>query len=141
MLNLYMRLAFPQSTKHCSRLAKNLNKASEQKRRSAGDVTTFLLKRFQWIRGDSMARVVASIKIYPQDVVIGVDVIKEGITKALPSDVQVHQFVEEPIAYGLVALIAHLVLPESEGQLEKVENALKTVEGVGQIEVQMVRRV
>jgi len=40
-----------------------------------------------------------------------------------------------------VALIAHLVLPESEGQLEKVENALKTVEGVGQIEVQMIRRV
>jgi len=88
-----------------------------------------------------MARVVASIKIYPQDVIISVDVIKEGITKALPSDVQVHKFVEEPIAYGLVALIAHLVLPESEGQLEKVENALKTVKGVGQIEVQMVRRV
>ncbi|MCW3987602.1 MAG: elongation factor 1-beta [Candidatus Bathyarchaeota archaeon] len=88
-----------------------------------------------------MARVVASIKVYPQDVIISTDMIKEGITKALPSDVQVHKFVEEPIAYGLVALIAHIVFPESEGELEKVENAIKTVEGVGQIEIQMVRRV
>ena len=88
-----------------------------------------------------MARVVASIKIYPQDVIISTDMIKEGITKALPSDVQVHKFVEEPIAYGLVALIAHIVFSESEGELEKVENAIKTVEGVGQIEIQMVRRV
>lgn len=88
-----------------------------------------------------MARVVASIKVYPQDVIISTDMIKEGITKALPSDVQVHKFVEEPIAYGLVALIAHIVFPESEGELEKVENAIKTVKGVGQIEIQMVRRV
>ncbi|RLI38739.1 elongation factor 1-beta [Candidatus Bathyarchaeota archaeon] len=88
-----------------------------------------------------MARVVASIKVYPQDVIISTDMIKEGITKALPSDAQVHKFVEEPIAYGLVALIAHIVFPESEGELEKVENAIKTVEGVGQIEIQMVRRV
>jgi len=88
-----------------------------------------------------MARVVASIKIYPQDVIISVDEIKKGIMKALPRDVQVHQFVEEPIAYGLVALIVHLILPEEEGQIEKVENALQAVEGVGQIEVQMVRRV
>jgi len=88
-----------------------------------------------------MARVVASIKIYPQDVIISTDVIKDEITKSLPSDVQVHKFVEEPIAFGLVALIAHIVFPESEGELEKVENAIKTVEGVGQIEVQMVRRV
>lgn len=88
-----------------------------------------------------MARVVASIKVYPQDVIISTDMIKEGITKALPSDVQVHKFVEEPIAYGLVALIAHIVFPELEGELEKVENAIKTVEGVGQIEIQMVRRV
>lgn len=88
-----------------------------------------------------MARVVASIKVYPQDVIISTDMIKEGITKALPSDVQVHKFVEEPIAYGLVALIAHIVFSESEGELEKVENAIKTVEGVGQIEIQMVRRV
>jgi translation elongation factor aEF-1 beta len=99
------------------------------------------MNRFHWIRDDSMARVVASIKIYPQDVIISVDEIKKGIMKALPRDVQVHQFVEEPIAYGLVALIVHLILPEAEGQIEKVENALQAVEGVGQIEVQMVRRV
>jgi translation elongation factor aEF-1 beta len=99
------------------------------------------MNRFHWIRDDFMARVVASIKIYPQDVIISVDEIKKGITAALPRDVQVHQFIEEPIAYGLVALIVHIILPEAEGQIEKVEHALQAVEGVGQIEVQMVRRV
>lgn len=88
-----------------------------------------------------MDRVIASIKIYPEDVIIGVNEVKEGVVKALPKDVEVYKFVEEPIAYGLVALIAHIIMPESEGQLDKVEKSLKSVKGVGQIEVQMVRRI
>ncbi len=121
--------------------AKSLNTASEKMRGSAGTLPCLDTSRFHGIRGETMARVVASIKIYPQDVIISVDEIKAGIVKALPKDVEVHQFVEEPIAYGLVALIAHLVMPEAEGQIEQVETALQAVEGVGQIEVQMVRRV
>jgi len=88
-----------------------------------------------------MGRVVASIKIFPEDIIVGVDQIKEEIEKSLPKDVQVYKFVEEPIAFGLVALIAHIILPESEGQLDKVENILREVKGVGQIEVILVRRI
>jgi len=88
-----------------------------------------------------MDRVIASIKIYPEDVIIGVNEIREGIERALPKNVEVYKFIEEPIAYGLVALIAHIIIPELEGQLDKVENSLKNVKGVGQIEVQMVRRI
>jgi len=88
-----------------------------------------------------MDRVIATIKLYPEDVIIGVNEVKEAVVKALPKDVEVYKFVEEPIAYGLVALIAHLILPETEGQIDQVENVLKSVKGVGQIEVQMVRRI
>jgi translation elongation factor aEF-1 beta len=88
-----------------------------------------------------MDRVIATIKLYPEDVIIGVNAVKEAVVKALPKDVEVYKFVEEPIAYGLVALIAHLILPETEGQLDKVENILKGVKGVGQLEVQMIRRI
>ena len=88
-----------------------------------------------------MGRIVASIKIFPEDIIIGVDQIKEEIKSSLPKNVQVYKFVEEPIAFGLVALIAHIIIPESEGQLEKIENILRKVKGVSQIEVILVRRI
>lgn len=88
-----------------------------------------------------MGRVVVSVKIFPEDIIVGVDQIKEEIENSLPEGVQVYKFVEEPIAFGLVALIAHIIVPESEGQLEKVEDTLRRVRGVGQIEVLMVRRI
>ena len=88
-----------------------------------------------------MGRIVTSIKILPEDIIIKLDQIKEDIKKSLPKTCQIHKFVEEPIAFGLVALIAHIIIPESEGQLDKVETILKQVKGVGQIEVLMVRRI
>ena len=88
-----------------------------------------------------MGRVVATIKIFPEDIIIGIDRIKQAIERELPKDVTIHQLVDEPIAFGLVALIAHLVIPEEEGQLETVENILQSIEGVGQTEVLLVRRV
>ena len=88
-----------------------------------------------------MGRVVATIKIFPEDIIIGIDHIKQAIERELPKDVMIHQLVKEPIAFGLVALIAHLVIPEEEGQLETVENILQTIDGVGQTEVLLVRRV
>jgi translation elongation factor aEF-1 beta len=88
-----------------------------------------------------VGRVVATIKLFPEDVIIGVDHIKQEIERELPTDITIHKLVEEPIAFGLVALIAHLVIPEEEGRLETVESILQQIEGVGQIEVQLVRRV
>ena len=88
-----------------------------------------------------MGRVVATIKIFPEDVIIRVDRIKQAIERELPEDVTIYKLVEEPIAFGLVALIAHLVIPEEEGRLDAVEQMLQTIEGVGQTEVLLVRRV
>ena len=88
-----------------------------------------------------MTQVIASIKIFPEDIVIGIDQIKAEIVTSLPTNIQIYRFDEEPIAFGLVALIAHIIIPESEGQLERVENILKKVKGVSQIEVFMVRRI
>ena len=69
------------------------------------------------------------------------DRIKTEPLTVLPEDVTIYKLVEEPIAFGLVALIAHLVIPEEEGRLDAVEQMLQTIEGVGQTEVLLVRRV
>jgi len=53
----------------------------------------------------------------------------------------VQRFDEEPIAFGLVALIAHVVMPENvEGIMDRVEEAIKSVELVSEIQVLKVIR-
>ncbi len=89
-----------------------------------------------------MAKVVASIKIFPEDIVIGPDKLKEAIGKAIPEGTSIYRIDEEPIAFGLVALIAHVIMPEEGGDaLGKVEEALRKVKGVSEVETLLVRRL
>ena len=88
-----------------------------------------------------MGQVVASIRILPSDAEVDLEQVKQAVSRVLPAGVNIHRFEEEPIAFGLKALIAHVVLPEAEeGKMEAVEDAIKQAEGVGEVEVLMVRR-
>lgn len=88
-----------------------------------------------------MARVVVSLKIFPADVGINLEDLKEKIKNALPSYASVYGFEEEPIAFGLVALIAHIILPEDlAGGLDEIENRIKDISDVSDIQAIMVRR-
>ena len=88
-----------------------------------------------------MAKVLASIKIFPSDANIDLNGLKAKIQAALPAGCTVQRFDEEPIAFGLVALIAHVLLPEDvEGKMDQVEEALRSVELVSEIQVQRVVR-
>jgi elongation factor 1-beta len=89
-----------------------------------------------------MAQVLASIKCFPEDVIISPAAIKESIKKGLPSFASLYRVDEEPIAFGLVALIAHVLIPDSGGdELEQVEKTLKGVKGISEVETLLVRRV
>lgn len=89
-----------------------------------------------------MAQVLASIKCFPEDVLISPSTIKDCIKGALPSFASLYRVDEEPIAFGLVALIAHVLIPDSGGdELEKVENTLRGVKGISEVETLLVRRV
>ncbi|HXY83085.1 MAG TPA: elongation factor 1-beta [Candidatus Saccharimonadales bacterium] len=88
-----------------------------------------------------MAKVLASIKIFPTDANIDLSGLKSKIEQSLPSGSSVQKYDEEPIAFGLVALIAHVVLPEDvEGKMDQVEEAIKSVELVSEIQVLRVVR-
>mgnify|MGYP001104886656 CR=1 FL=1 len=87
-----------------------------------------------------MAKVVAQIKIFPTETTVDLGELRKKIENALPPQTSVARFDEEPIAFGLVALIARVVMPEEEGRMEKVEEALKSVENVGEIQVVNVWR-
>jgi len=88
-----------------------------------------------------LGKIVISFKIFPSEATVDLDLLKEKIEKQMPKFASVHGFAEEPIAFGLSALIAHIVLPEDRsGVLDEVENYLLEIREVSQIETLMVRR-
>jgi elongation factor 1-beta len=87
-----------------------------------------------------LARVVAQFKIFPTETTVDLGELRKGIEKALPPETAVTRFEEEPIAFGLVALVARVIMPEEEGRMDKVEEALKSVKDVGEIQVVNVWR-
>jgi len=88
-----------------------------------------------------MAKVVVSVKIFPSDITVDLGLLKQKIERSLPEYASVYRFVEEPIAFGLVALIAHIVVPEEKpGGLDEVEKRLRGIDEISEIETIMVRR-
>lgn len=88
-----------------------------------------------------MARVVVSLKIFPADIDVNLDTLKEKIKASLPSYAAIYSFEEEPIAFGLTALIAHIILPEDRaGGLDEIEKGILSMGDVSDIQTIMVRR-
>lgn len=89
-----------------------------------------------------MAKILATIKIFPKEAGGNLEELKHQVQKALPRDASVHKFDEEPIAFGLVALVAHIIMPEEKaGIVDVVENAIRAISSVSELQVAMVRRV
>jgi elongation factor 1-beta len=89
------------------------------------------------------ARVLAIIKILPEDDKVSLEGLKEHLKAALPTDnkeIYIHKFEVEPIAFGLNALKVYVILPGVyEGGTQKVEDNFAKIKGVSNVEVEMVR--
>ena len=89
-----------------------------------------------------LGRIVASIKVFPTSIDVKLDDLKETIKQVIPKSDSVHSFKEEPIAFGLVALITNIIMPDDvEGEMDKIEETLKKIESVSEIQVLMVRKI
>jgi elongation factor 1-beta len=88
-----------------------------------------------------MGRIVISFKIFPTGLEVDLEKLKKTIEKALPGSTSVYGYQTEPVAFGLNALIAHIIIPEDEsGLLDKVEEELGHIPEISQIQTIMVRR-
>lgn len=88
-----------------------------------------------------MAKMLVSMKIFPEDITINLDQLKQRIEQAMPQDSKVLRFNEEPIAFGLKALMVHILIPEEkQDELEKIETNIRQIQGVSNIETFMMQR-
>ena len=87
-----------------------------------------------------MTRLVARIKVLPTDVDTNLDGLVEKLKSSLPDGMQIKNSAKEPIAFGLNALIVDFLLEDKEGQMDKLESAVRDTEGVSEIEVMNLSR-
>jgi len=85
--------------------------------------------------------VVVTYKVFPTDIINDFGEMKKKLESNLPAGTSVHGYGEEPVAYGLKALLVQVKFPEDQtGLLEEFEKKVESVEGVSQIQTLMVRR-
>ena len=90
----------------------------------------------------SLANVMVSLKIFPSEVLEDMKGFQERIRRTLEGKASVYKFEEEPVAFGLVAVVAHVVMPEDvDGRMDEVESRLKSMEGISEVQVLVSRRV
>ncbi|MGI0024413.1 MAG: elongation factor 1-beta [Nitrososphaera sp.] len=87
-----------------------------------------------------MARLIARIRILPAEAESNLENVVESIKSSMPQGMEMKGHAMEPIAFGLKALVGDFLLDDAEGQMDKLEDSIKNVQGVGEIEVMNISR-
>lgn len=88
-----------------------------------------------------MSKVAAKIKVMPQNPEIDLDGLEDRLTGALPEGAKINGFEREDVAFGLVALLPTVIVPDDAGGTETVEEAFAGVDGVESVSVEGVGRI
>jgi len=89
-----------------------------------------------------VGNVIISYKIFPTDITVNFEDLKKKIEASLPEFATIYGYGEEPIAFGLNALICAIKIPEDKsGVLEELEKRFEQISEISQVQTIMVRRV
>ncbi|MFN4337092.1 MAG: elongation factor 1-beta [Candidatus Nitrosocaldus sp.] len=89
---------------------------------------------------DGMGRLIARVKIMPADVDVNLDTLVEKVKGSMPDGIQVKRYNKEPIAFGISALILDMVMDEDTASTDSLEDRLRSIDGVGEVEVVSMSR-
>jgi elongation factor 1-beta len=92
------------------------------------------------LRVHNMSRLVARVKMLPAEAGSDVESIVTTLRQNPPNGIVVKQSAKEPIAFGLNAIVADFLLDDAEGEMDRLEDSLKGIPGVGEVEVVFVSR-
>ena len=88
-----------------------------------------------------MGEVAAKIRVMPSGMDVDLNKLKEDLTKVVPKGARIHGFSEEPVAFGLKALMVVVKVGDIEGGTEKVEEEFSKVNGVESVSVEELGRM
>ena len=88
-----------------------------------------------------MGEVLTTMKIMPDSPEVDLEGIKETIKNSMPEGAEINEITEEPIAFGLVAIVLSFITDDGEGGSEPVEEMVSAIEGVASIEITGVGRL
>ncbi len=84
-----------------------------------------------------MGEVLAVIKLYPSSPE-EVERVRTSLSRLDLSPARIEEVREEPLAFGMKVIVIGVRMPDEGGVLEKVEEALKNIEGVDVVETERV---
>ena len=88
-----------------------------------------------------MAKILLVVKILPTGTEVNLDELVNAIRNNLKDGIELIKFEKEPLAFGLEFIKAQFTLNDAEGQMESLENSVRSVEGVSELEVLNMSRM
>ncbi|GAA0726648.1 elongation factor 1-beta [Halorubrum trapanicum] len=88
-----------------------------------------------------MGDVAAKIKVMPNSPDVDLDDLQDRLEAVLPEGAKIRGFERDDVAFGLVALLPTVIVPDGAGGTEAVEEAFSQVEAVESVAVENVGRL
>ena len=88
-----------------------------------------------------MGSVIVTYKVFPEDIMENFDTLKKQIDSIKPEFASIEGYGEEPVAFGLKALLLQVKFPEDKtGIVDEFEEKLAKLPGISQAQTMFVRR-
>ncbi|MBP1921863.1 elongation factor 1-beta [Halorubrum alkaliphilum] len=88
-----------------------------------------------------MGDVAAKIKVMPNSPEVDLDELQDELEESLPQGAKIRGFERDDVAFGLVALLPTVIVPDGAGGTEAVEEAFSGVDDVESVAVENVGRL